>query len=44
MIGGGVSYLDLDGPGTPSQALEIKAATGSGDAPATVRVAFVRVR
>jgi uncharacterized protein YjdB len=44
LIGGGVSYLDLDGAGFASQAIEIKSATGNGDAPGSVRIAFVRVR
>jgi hypothetical protein len=44
MIGGGFTILDLDGPGFASQVIEVKSALTSGDAPPSVRVAFVRVR
>lgn len=44
MVGGGFTLLDLSGPGSSSQVIEIKALAGSGDAPPTVRVAFARVR
>ena len=44
MIGGGFMILDLDGPGFASQLIEVKSALTTGDAPASVRVAFVRVR
>jgi uncharacterized protein YjdB len=44
MIGGGFTILDLDGPGFASQVIEVKSALTTGDAPPSVRVAFVRVR
>jgi len=44
MVGGGFTLLDLSGPGYASQVVEVKALLGTGDAPATVRVAIARVR
>ena len=44
MVGGGFTLLDLDGPGSAAQAIEVKSFVNEGGAPATVRVAFVRVR
>ncbi len=44
LIGGGFTLLDLSGPGAASQVIEVKALSGEGDAPSTVRVAFARVR
>jgi hypothetical protein len=44
LIGGGFTLLDLAGPATATQVIEVKALTGEGDAPANVRIAFARVR
>ena len=44
MVGGGFTLLDLSGPGYASQVVEVKALLGTGDAPATVRIAIARVR
>jgi hypothetical protein len=44
MVGGGFTLLDLSGAGYASQVVEVKALLGTGDAPATVRIAIARVR
>ena len=44
MVGGGFTLLDLSGPGYASQVVEVKALLGTGDAPATVRIAITRVQ
>jgi hypothetical protein len=44
MVGGGFTLLDLAGPGFASQAIELRALGGAGDAPATVRLAVTRIR
>ncbi len=44
MVGGGFTLLDLAGPGSSTQVIEVKSLISDADAPASVRLAFVRVR
>jgi hypothetical protein len=44
LIGGGFTILDLTGAVAASQVIEVKALTSEADAPASIRIAFARVR